>query len=86
MKQGAAVGIGSAEQCPQHQEAERERQAVGRSVYGGRRGGVRGLGLAAAAWAPGVSCRRRRERAGLDCTARTRFPLWPSLAAQTSLL
>ena len=54
MKQGAAVGIGSAEQCPQHQEAEHERQAVGRGVYGGRRGGVRGLGLAAAAWAPGV--------------------------------
>jgi len=54
MKQGAAVGIGSAEQCPQHQEAERERQVVGRGVYGGRRGGVRGLGLAAAAWARGV--------------------------------
>ena len=54
MKQGAAVGIGSAEQCPQHQEAERERQAVGRGVYGGQRGGVRGLGLAAATWAPGV--------------------------------
>ena len=27
---------------------------MGRSVYGGRRGGVRGLGLAATAWAPGV--------------------------------
>ena len=27
MRQGAAVGIGSAEQCPQHQEAEREWQA-----------------------------------------------------------
>ena len=53
MKQGAGVGIGSAEQCPQHQAAERERQAVGRRVYGGRRGGVRGLGLAAA-WALGV--------------------------------
>ena len=54
MKQGAAVGIGWAEQCPQHQEAERERQAVGRGIYGGQRGGVRGLGLAAATWAPGV--------------------------------
>ena len=54
MKQGAAVGIGSAEQCPQHQEAEREGPVVGRGVYGGRRGGVRGLGLAAAAWALGI--------------------------------
>ena len=54
MKQGAAVGIGSAEQCPQHQEAERERQAVGRCAYGGWRGRVRCLGLAAAAWARGV--------------------------------
>ena len=36
-------------------EAEREGQAVGRGAYGGRRGGVRRLGLAAAAWAPGVS-------------------------------
>ena len=79
MKQGAAVGIGSAEQCPQHQEAERERQAVGRSVYGGRRGGVRGLGLAAPLGLGAFSCRPRRERAGLDCTARARFPLWPSL-------
>ena len=86
MKQGAAVGIGSAEQCPQHQEAERERQVVGRGVYGGRRGGVRGLGLAAPLGLGAFSCRRRRERAGLDCTARARFPLWPSLAAQTSLL
>ena len=66
-------------------EAEREGQAVGRGAYGGRRGGVRRLGLAAAAWAPGVSY-RRRERAGLDCIPRARCPLWPSLAAQTSLL
>ena len=38
---------------PQHQEAERERQAVGQGAYGGRRGRVRGLGLAATAWAQG---------------------------------
>ena len=54
MSQGAAVGIGPGEQCPQHQEAERERQAVGLGAYGGRRGRVCGLGLAAEAWAPGV--------------------------------
>ena len=61
MKQGAAVGIGSAEQCPQHQEAERERQVVGRGVYGGRRGGVRGLGLAAPLGLGAFSCRPRRS-------------------------
>ena len=37
MNQGAAVGVGPGEQCPQHQEAERERQAVGQGAYGGRR-------------------------------------------------
>ena len=54
MNQGAAVGIGSGEQCPLHQEAEREWQAVGHGPYGGQRVGVRGLGLAATAWAQGV--------------------------------
>ena len=44
MNQGAAVGVGPGEQCPQHQEAERERQAVGQDAYGGRRGRVHGLG------------------------------------------
>ena len=53
MNQGAAVGVGPGEQCPQHQEAERERQAVGQGAYGGRRGRVHGLGLAATAWAQG---------------------------------
>ena len=53
MNQGAAVGVSPGEQCPQHQEAERERQAVGQGAYGGRRGRVRGLGLAATAWAQG---------------------------------
>ena len=48
MSQEAAAGVGPGEQCPQHQEAERERQAVGLGAYGGRRGGARGLGLAAA--------------------------------------
>ena len=33
--------------------SERERQAVGQGAYGGRRGRVRGLGLAATAWAQG---------------------------------
>ena len=32
MNQGAAVGISPGEQCPQHQEAERERQAVQRGT------------------------------------------------------
>ena len=41
----AAVGVSPGEQCPQHQEAERERQAVGPGAYGGRRGRVRGLGV-----------------------------------------
>ena len=54
MNQGAAIGVGPGEQCPQQQEAERERQAVGRCAYGGWRGRVRCLGLAAAAWARGV--------------------------------
>ena len=54
MSQEAAAGVGPGEQCPQHQEAERERQAVGLGAYGGRRGGARGLGLAAAAWALSV--------------------------------
>ena len=49
MNQGAAVGVSPGEQCPQHQEAEREGQAVGQGAYGGRRGRVRGLGLAATA-------------------------------------
>ena len=35
MNQGAAAGIGPGEQCPQHQEAEREQQAVGRGPIGG---------------------------------------------------
>ena len=48
-----AAGIGPGEQCPQHQEAEREGQAVGQGAYGGWRGRVRGLGLAATAWAQG---------------------------------
>ena len=43
MNQGAAVGVRPGEQCPQHQEAECERQAVGQGAYGGRRGRVRGL-------------------------------------------
>ena len=85
MSQEAAAGVGPGEQCPQHQEAERERQAVGLGAYGGRRGGARGLGLAAAAWALSVPL-SPRERAGLDCIPRARFPLWPSLTAQTSLL
>ena len=38
MNQGAAVGVSPGEQCPQHQEAEREWQAVGQGAYGGRRG------------------------------------------------
>ena len=85
MKQGAAVGIGSAEQCPQHQEAERERQVVGRGVYGGRRGGVRGLGLAAPLGLGAFpSC--QRGHAGLDDTSQAHFHLCPSLTAQTSLL
>ena len=54
MNQGAAIGVGPGEQCPQQQEAERERQAVGRCAYGGWRGRVRCLGLATAAWARGV--------------------------------
>ena len=37
MNQGAAVGVSPGEQCPQYQEAERERQAVGQGAYGGRR-------------------------------------------------
>ena len=53
MNQGAAVDVGLGAQCLQHQKAERKRQAVGRGTYGGWRGGVRGLGLAAA-WAPGI--------------------------------
>ena len=53
MNQGAAVGVSPGEQCPQHQEAERERQAVGQGAYGGRRGRVHGLGLAATTWAQG---------------------------------
>ena len=47
---GAAVGIRPGEKCPKQQEAEHERQAVGQGAYGGRRGRVRGLGLAATAW------------------------------------
>ena len=67
------------------QEAEREQQAVGQGAYGGRRGRVHGLGLAATAWAQGgPSC--QWGHAGLDGTPQARFPLWPSLAAQTSLL
>ena len=54
MSQEAAAGVSLGEQCPQHQEAECQRQAVGLGAYGGRRGGVRSLGLAAAAWAPSV--------------------------------
>ena len=54
MNQVAAVGVGRGEQCPQQQEAERERQAVGQGAYGGRRGRVCGLGLAPTAWALGV--------------------------------
>ena len=54
MNQGAAVGIGPGEQCPQQQEAECEWQAVGRGPYSRWTGGVCGLGLAAAAWAWGV--------------------------------
>ena len=60
MNQGAAVGVSPGEQCPQHQEAEGERQAVGQGAYGGRRGRVRGtkklsllvLGLVLAQLAP----------------------------------
>ena len=52
---GAAAGVGPGEQCPQHQEGEGERQAAGHGAYGWQRGGVCGLGLAAAAWARGVS-------------------------------
>ena len=55
MSQEAAAGVRPGEQCPQQQEAERERQAVGLLAYGGRRGGVRGPGLAVAAWPPCVS-------------------------------
>ena len=84
MNQGAAIGVGPGEQCPQHQEAERERQAVGCGAHGGWRGGVRGLGLAAAAWARGAPL-SRRGRAGLDGTPRARSPLRPSLATQTFL-
>ena len=47
MNQGAAVGVSPGEQCPQHQEAEREGQAVGQGAYGGRRGRVRGATSAA---------------------------------------
>ena len=87
INQGAAVGIRPGEQCPKQQEAERERQAVGRGVYGRRRGGIRGLRLAAAARAPGVSLSPMGlHHAGLDGSPRARFPLWPSLATQTSLL
>ena len=86
MKQGAAVGIGSAEQCPQHQEAERERQAVGRCVYGGRRGGVHGLRLAAATWARGVFLSQAGARwSGLH-SAGTLSSLALTRATQTSLL
>ena len=85
MNQGAAVGVSPGEQCPQHQEAERERQAVGQGAYGGRRGRVRGLGLAATTWAQGGPL-SPVGHAGLDGTPWARFPLWPSLAAQTSLL
>ena len=52
MNQGAAVDVSLGAQRLQHQKAERERQAVGHGTYGGQRGGVRGLRLAAA-WAPG---------------------------------
>ena len=87
INQGAAVGISLGEQCPQQQQAEREPQAVGCGVYGGRRGGIRGLRLAAAAWARGVSLSPLGlHHAGLDGTPRARFPLSPSLATQTSLL
>ena len=55
MHQGAAAGVGPGEQCPQQQEAECERQAVDCGALHGQRGGVRGLRLAAAAWARGVS-------------------------------
>ena len=37
MNQGAAVGVGPGEQCPQHQEAERERQSVGQGAYSAAR-------------------------------------------------
>ena len=85
MNQGAAVGVGPGEQCPQHQEAEREQQAVGQGAYGGRRGRVRGLGLAATAWAQGGPLLPVGPRWSGWHSA-VRFPLWPSLAAQTSLL
>ena len=61
MRRGAAAVVGPGEQCPQHQEAERERQAVGRGAHGGQRGGVCGLGLAAA-WAQGAPLSLARPR------------------------
>ena len=61
MRRGAAAVVGPGEQCPQHQEAERERQAVGRGAHGGQRGGVCGLRLAAA-WAQGAPLSLARPR------------------------
>ena len=84
MSQEAAAGVGPGEQCPQHQEAECERQAVGSGAHGGQRGGVCGLGLAAATWAPAFPSRQRGP-AGLDGTPWVLFSLRPSLAAQTFL-
>ena len=54
MHRGAAAGVSPGEQCPQQQEAERERQAVGCRAYGEGRGRIRRLGLAPASWARGV--------------------------------
>ena len=61
------------------QEAERERQAVGQGAYGGRRGRVRGLGLAATAWAQGgplspvgPRCSGRHSAGALSSLALTR--------------
>ena len=85
MYRGAAAGIDPGEQCPQQPEAERERQAVGRGVYGGRRSRGRGLGLAAT-WARGALL--SPDGAALVWTAlcgRGFFFFWFSLAAQTFL-
>ena len=55
MHRGAAAGVGPGEQCPQQQEAERQRQAAGCSALGRQRGRVHRLGLAPTTWALGIS-------------------------------
>ena len=82
---GAAAGVGPGEHSPHQQEAERERQAAAAAPLAGR-----GAGFADSGWPQllglGVFPSRWLGRAGLDGTLRVRSPLWPSLAAQTSLL